>query len=61
MVGVDYNDAQWDAFLDQLTVADMDSLIALGSGAASMAILISCPAGYWTTGYTIHCRQFPHR
>ena len=24
MVGVDYNDAQWDAFLDQLTVADMD-------------------------------------
>lgn len=30
MVGVDYNDAQWDAFLDQLTVSDMDSLIALG-------------------------------
>lgn len=30
MVGVDYNDAQWDTFLDQLTVSDMDSLIALG-------------------------------
>ncbi len=30
MVGVDYNDAQWDTFLDQLTVADMDKLIALG-------------------------------
>lgn len=30
MVGVDYNDAQWDAFLDQLTITDMDTLIALG-------------------------------
>lgn len=30
MVGVDYNDAQWDTFLDQLTVSDMDKLIALG-------------------------------
>ena len=37
MVGVDYNDAQWDAFLDQLTVADMDSLIALG-GFQSVAV-----------------------
>ena len=37
MVGVDYNDAQWDAFLDQLTVADMDSLIALG-GYQSVAV-----------------------
>lgn len=30
MVGVDYNDAQWDTFLDQLTITDMDTLIALG-------------------------------
>ena len=37
MVGVDYNDAQWDAFLDQLTVADMDKLIALG-GYQSVAV-----------------------
>ena len=37
MVGVDYNDAQWDTFLDQLTVADMDSLIALG-GYQSVAV-----------------------
>lgn len=37
MVGVDYNDAQWDAFLDQLTVSDMDSLIALG-GYQSVAV-----------------------
>lgn len=37
MVGVDYNDAQWDAFLDQLTVSDMDSLIALG-GFQSVAV-----------------------
>ena len=37
MVGVDYNDAQWDTFLDQLTVADMDKLIALG-GYQSVAV-----------------------
>ncbi len=37
MVGVDYNDAQWDTFLDQLTVSDMDSLIALG-GFQSVAV-----------------------
>lgn len=37
MVGVDYNDTQWDAFLDQLTVSDMDSLIALG-GFQSVAV-----------------------
>ena len=37
MVGVDYNDAQWDTFLDQLTVSDMDSLIALG-GYQSVAV-----------------------
>ena len=28
--GVDYDDEQWDALLDQLTVSDMDQLIALG-------------------------------
>lgn len=28
--GVDYDDAQWEALLDQLTVEEMDSLIALG-------------------------------
>lgn len=28
--GVDYDDAQWDTLLDQLTVSEMDSLIALG-------------------------------
>ena len=28
--GVDYDDAQWDELLDQLTVSDMDQLIALG-------------------------------
>lgn len=37
MVGVDYNDAQWDTFLDQLTVSDLDSLIALG-GYQSVAV-----------------------
>lgn len=37
MVGVDYNDAQWDTFLNQLTVSDMDSLIALG-GYQSVAV-----------------------
>ena len=30
MRGVDYDDAQWDTFLDQLTITDMDTLIALG-------------------------------
>ena len=30
MRGVDYDDAQWDTFLDQLTINDMDTLIALG-------------------------------
>ena len=28
--GVDYDDAQWDELLDQMTVSDMDQLIALG-------------------------------
>lgn len=28
--GVAYDDAQWDALLDQLTVSDMDALISLG-------------------------------
>lgn len=28
--GVDYDDAQWDSLLDQMTVSDMDGLIALG-------------------------------
>lgn len=28
--GVDYDDEQWDELLDQLTVSDMDQLIALG-------------------------------
>ena len=28
--GVDYDDAQWDELLDQMSVEDMDSLIALG-------------------------------
>ena len=37
MVGVDYDDAKWDSFLDQLTVSDMDSLIALG-GYQSVAV-----------------------
>ena len=30
MRGVDYDDPQWDTFLDQLTINDMDTLIALG-------------------------------
>ena len=37
MVGVAYDDEKWDNFLDQLTVADMDSLIALG-GYQSIAV-----------------------
>ena len=37
MVGVDYDDAKWDTFLDQLTMSDMDSLIALG-GYQSVAV-----------------------
>src|SRR5699024_10764321 len=28
--GVDYDDAQWDELLDQMSVSDMDQLIALG-------------------------------
>lgn len=30
MIGVDYDDAKWDLLLDQLTVSDMDGLIAIG-------------------------------
>ena len=30
MRGVDYDDAQWDTFLDQMTMADMAELIAMG-------------------------------
>ena len=41
MVGVDYNDAQWDAFLDQLTVSDMDSLIRSGR------LPVRCRFLYW--------------
>ena len=36
-VGEAYDDDKWDSFLDQLTVADMDSLIALG-GYQSVAV-----------------------
>lgn len=28
--GVDYDDSQWDALLDQMTIEDMDTVIALG-------------------------------
>lgn len=28
--GVDYNDAKWDQLLDQMTISEMDNLIALG-------------------------------
>ena len=28
--GLDYDDPQWDTLLDQLTVSEMDNLIALG-------------------------------
>jgi beta-glucosidase len=30
MRGLDYDDAQWDTLLDQLTISDMDTIIALG-------------------------------
>ena len=35
--GVDYDDPQWDLLLDQLTVSDMDKLIALG-GYSTVAV-----------------------
>lgn len=35
--GVDYDDAQWDTLLDQLTVSDMDTIIALGGYQTSSA------------------------
>lgn len=35
--GADYDDAQWDALLDQLTVSDMDTMIALGGYQTSAA------------------------
>ena len=30
VIGLDYDDPQWDTLLDQLTVSEMDNLIALG-------------------------------
>ena len=35
--GVDYDDAQWDSLLDQLTISDMDTMIALGGYQTSAA------------------------
>ncbi len=35
--GVDYNDAQWDSLLDELTISDMDTMIALGGYQTSAA------------------------
>ena len=35
--GVDYDDAQWDSLLDELTISDMDTMIALGGYQTSAA------------------------
>ena len=46
--GADYDDAQWDTLLDQLTVSDMDTMIALGgyqtsaAGSVGKAMTIDC-------------------
>lgn len=37
MRGLDYDDAKWDELLDQLTIADMDTMIALGGYQTSAA------------------------
>ena len=37
MRGVDYDDEKWDTLLDQLTVSDMDTMIALGGYQTSAA------------------------
>lgn len=35
--GVDYDDAQWDSLLDELTISDMDTMIAIGGYHTSAA------------------------
>lgn len=35
--GVDYDDAQWDSLLDELTISDMDTMIAIGGYQTSVA------------------------
>ena len=35
--GVDYDDAQWDSLLDELTISDMDTMIAIGGYQTSAA------------------------
>ena len=35
--GVDYDDAQWDSLLDELTLSDMDTMIAIGGYQTSAA------------------------
>ena len=35
--GVDYDDAQWDSLLDELTISDMDTMIAIGGYQKSAA------------------------
>lgn len=46
--GVDYDDPQWDTLLDQLTVSEMDNLIALGGyttatvGSVNKVMTIDC-------------------
>ena len=37
MRGLDYDDASWDTLLDQLTISDMDTMIALGGYQTSAA------------------------
>ncbi len=44
MVGVAYDDAQWDTLLDQFTVDEMNSLIALGGYANAKIESIDLPA-----------------
>lgn len=44
MTGVDYDDAKWDTLLDQLTVDEMNALIATGGYAVAKVDSIGLPA-----------------
>lgn len=44
MTGLDYDDPQWDAFLDELTIEDMSSLFAMGGYGTNAIDSVGKPA-----------------
>lgn len=57
MVGVAYDDPKWDSFLDQLTITDMDTLIALGGYQSAEVASIGKVQAVDCDGSCVHQQQ----